>query len=244
MGGGRVSMLIADDHDVVRAELVRLFDGATDIRLVGEAADGVEALAMVEQHRPDVVLMDVSMPEINGFEATRAIKWRWPETVVLILSLLGDDEYVFAALAAGAAGCIVKDHAAEELVDAVRSAARRDPVLDSTVGVRVFPRFAGRRRPTAGGISALNRSQLQLLRFAGCGWSSLRIASELRLPEATVRTCLDALYRRMCAASPAEAVVSALSHGLIQPQQLVLGPPEQASRAEPGGAMLAERGSV
>ncbi|MFQ5381250.1 MAG: helix-turn-helix transcriptional regulator, partial [Dehalococcoidia bacterium] len=110
-------------------------------------------------------------------------------------------------------------HAAEQLLEAVRAAARRDPVIDSAVAARVFPRFAEDPGP-GGKCPALNGSQVQLLGLLGRSWSGLRIASELGLPEATVRSCLNDLLRRMGVASPAEALVSSLRHGLIRPEQI------------------------
>ena len=212
---GVIRVLIADDHALVRDGTRELLEREDDIEVVGEAADGEEAVARTLELTPDVVLMDVGLPRCNGVEATRRIKQQLTDTAVLVLTVHDEDAYVFAALEAGAAGYLLKDVPAREVVAAVRAVTQGESVLHPAVTEKVLRRFRGGGGGGAPPALQLTEREHEVLRAAATGRSNKEVASELDISPRTVQEHLRSIFRKLGAASRTEAVVTALQLGIL-----------------------------
>ncbi|TET54189.1 MAG: response regulator transcription factor, partial [Anaerolineales bacterium] len=187
-----------------------------DIVVAAEAADGEEAVQLAASHRPDVVVMDVAMPELSGIEATKRIKAEYPTVAVLVLSAYDDDQYVFALLEAGAAGYVLKDVHASELVKAVRAVHAGESVLHPTVARKVLDRFAQRADKTRQRApDELTARELEVLKVAAKGMTNQQIARELVISVRTVQVHLSNVFSKMRVGSRTEAVVYGLRKGWL-----------------------------
>jgi DNA-binding NarL/FixJ family response regulator len=214
-------VVIADDQTLVRGGFRLILDLA-GIPVVAEAADGREAVAAVLKHRPDVVLMDIRMPEMDGLEATRRILASRPgqDTRVIVLTTFDLDQYVYAALAAGASGFLLKDVSPEHLVAAVRLVRTGDALLAPSITRRLVDRFAPRADgPATGGrdLSVLTPRELEVLGLVARGMSNTELASALTLSEATVKTHVARILGKLDLRDRVQAVVLAYETGLITP---------------------------
>ena len=212
-------MIIADDHAVVREGTRHILEQEEDISVVGEARDGAEAVALVETLKPDVAIVDISMPVIGGIEATERIKALRPGTAVLILTSYDDDRYVFALLAAGAAGYLLKGVPSEEVVRAVRSVYAGGPVLHPAIAGKVLARFAAEAQAGHVGRDAerlLTDRELDILRLAACGLSNADIANRLSVSMRTVQAHLTQVFNKLGASSRTEAVIAGLGRGMLK----------------------------
>ena len=207
-----ISVLIADDHPFVRHGLRTYLDTLDDLEVVGEAADGAEAVLLAERLRPDVVLMDLVMPELDGVEATRAIREASPSTKVIVLTSFADDEKVFPAIKAGAAGYLLKDADAAELAEAVRKASRGEALLAPSVAARLMQEVAG-ERPAAGGLT---ERELEVLRLIARGMSNKQIAHELVVSEKTVKTHVSNILAKLHLADRTQAALYAVREGIAE----------------------------
>lgn len=214
-----IRVLVVDDETLMRRALVIFVDGAEDMTVVGEAADGVVALRQCAALRPDVVLMDMQMPEMNGIEATRAISDRFPETRVIAVTTFSSERYLVPALRAGASGYLVKDAEPEEFVAAVRGVHTGGYVLSSPVtrdlvlSIRESP-----DRPEAAPIPSaeeLSPRELDVVALLGCGMSNAEVARELHLSEATVKTHLGRVMAKWGARDRVQVVIHAARTGVI-----------------------------
>jgi DNA-binding NarL/FixJ family response regulator len=223
----RIRIIIAEDHAVVREGTRQLLEREPDLEVVGEAADGAQAVALVEQFRPDVAIMDISMPVMTGIEATKRIKASHPATAILILSAYDDDQYVFALLAAGAAGYLLKDVPSAELVRAVRLVHAGEPVLHPAIARKVLARFATpsgqpAAAPPTGEPARLlltDREQ-EVLQLAACGLSNAEISARLYLSIRTVQVHLTHIFGKLGVGSRTEAVIAGLRSGLLKLEDL------------------------
>jgi DNA-binding NarL/FixJ family response regulator len=210
-------VVIADDQALVRRGF-RLILTAAGIEVAGEASDGLEAVSVVRDVRPDVVLMDIRMPNLDGLEATRRILQREPGCRVLMLTTFDLDRYVYAALAAGASGFLLKDVSPEHLVAAVRLVGTGDALLAPSITRRLVERFAV-PRPTVvhRELDALTPRERQVLALMGRGLSNAEIADELTLSEATAKTHVARIFAKLNLRDRAQAVVLAYETGLVTP---------------------------
>ena len=216
-----VRVVIADDQALVRGGFRMILEAKDDMEVVGEAGDGAEAVALVEEVQPDVVLMDVRMPGVDGIEATRRIAGSGSSARIVILTTYDVDEYVFAALRAGASGFLLKDVRPPELTEAIRIVARGDALLAPGVTRRLLDRFAGvlpddAARPAD--LEELTDREVEVLRFVALALSNAEIASRLVLTEATVKTHVSSVLRKLGLRDRVQAVVFAYDVGLVRPR--------------------------
>ena len=213
-------VLLADDQDLFREGLRLILETAEDVSVVGEAADGFEAVREARRLVPDVVLMDVRMPRLDGLEATRRILAEHERIRVIVLTTFDLDEYVYAAMKAGASGFLLKDLRREQLVDAVRTASAGDQLLSPAVTRRLIERFCGGPPPGGGlpeEVDELTSRELEVLELVARGLSNRQIGQELFLSEATVKTHLAHLYAKLGVRDRVQAVVLAYECGLVRP---------------------------
>ncbi len=219
---GLVRVLLADDDALIRAGLAAVLGTAADLELVAEAADGMEAVTLSLRHTPDVVLMDVRMPGIDGIEATRRLVASRLDIKILILTTFHDDEYVYGALQAGASGFLLKRASPERLLDAVRTVAAGEALLDPSVTRGLIRRFLATGGSTAPGPSAETRRQLnrltererQVLLLVAQGRSNAEIADLLVIAESTAKTHVKRVLAKIDVHDRAQAVVFAYRSGL------------------------------
>jgi DNA-binding NarL/FixJ family response regulator len=212
--------VVADDQELVRAGFSVILDTADGITVVGEAATGAQAVARAAQHRPDVVLMDVRMPEMDGLEATRLITATPSAPKVVMLTTFDLDDYVYAALRAGASGFLLKDSPRADLIAAVRAAAAGDALLAPSVTRRLIEAFARRpaeTSPSPSQLASVTARERDVLMLVARGRSNAEIAAALVVSEATVKTHVGSLLAKLGLRDRVQAVILAYETGLIVP---------------------------
>jgi NarL family two-component system response regulator LiaR len=214
---GKIKILIADDHAVVRDGTRQILEKEADMNVVAEAADGAEAIKLTASTRPDVVIMDIAMPNVDGIEATRQIKSMYPSIAVLVLSAYDDDQFVFSMLEAGAAGYLLKSIHSHELIDAVRQVYAGESVLHPSIARKVLNRFVPATGKTSGQkpTELLSEREIEVLRLATSGFSNQSIADDLSLSLRTVQAHLSHIFNKLQVSSRTEAVVRALKEGWV-----------------------------
>jgi len=213
----KIKILLAEDHVVVRQGTRELLEREDDLEVVAEAGDGEEAVRLAAECRPDVAIMDIAMPKLNGIEATRQIKANHPATAVLVLTAYDNDQYVFALLEAGAAGYLLKDVHADELIKAVRAVHAGESVLHPAIARKVINRFAPTtaRRADEETPEPLTEREMQVLKLAARGMTNQEIAYELALSVRTVQSHLSNIFSKMEVGSRTEAVLQGLKKGWL-----------------------------
>lgn len=206
-----IRVVVADDHKVVRAGIRELLSDEPDIQVVGEARNGREAVEIALAVRPDVVVMDINMPELSGVEATRQIRAAAPQVRVLVLTAYQDDPYIYGLLDAGASGYILKTAEGQELVRAVRVAAAGQAAIDPAVAPRLIARLTAPPAQT----DALTERELAVLRLAARGQTNKQIGAALQISDRTVQNHLANIYAKLDVASRTEAVTVGLQRNLI-----------------------------
>ncbi len=212
----RIRVLIADDHTIVRSGVRLLLQAEPDIEVVGEAGDGNEALALTETLQPNVVLLDIAMPGVDGMEATRQIKTRWPDINVLVLTMHRTDEYFFETLKAGASGYVLKGAETSELINAVKVVSRGEVFLHSTMARRLVQDYVTRAEGAAESGVSLSPREKEILRLLAEGYSNNEIAKKLVISPSTVHTHRSNLMTKLGLSSRRELIQYARQRGLIQ----------------------------
>jgi DNA-binding NarL/FixJ family response regulator len=226
----KIRVLLADDQDIIRTGLTIILNHQVDIDVVGQAADGVEAVDLAKQLQPDVILMDIKMPHLNGIQATRQIMAALPRTQIIILTTYDTDDWVFDGIRAGAVGYLLKDTSGDNLAEAVRGALRGESQMDPTVArkvLREFQHVTAARRTTPGPtaptqptveeepLEKLTDREEEILKLLAAGLSNKEIAQQLALSEGTVKNHISAILAKLHANDRTQAVLTALKRGLV-----------------------------
>ena len=214
-----IRVLICDDQPLVRAGFRTILGSKRDIEVVGEAENGAEAVALAERRRPDVILMDIRMPVLDGVEATRRLVADGTPARILVLTTFDLDEYVHAAIRAGASGFLLKDVTPAKLLEAIRIVAAGDALLAPSVTRRLLERFATTLPPgeaSGDALAELTSRETEVLRLLAGGMSNAEIASELVVSEATVKTHISSVLRKLGLRDRVQAVIVAYESGLVK----------------------------
>ena len=216
-----IRVLLADDQALVRSGFRMILEARDDLEVVGEAVDGAQAIELARALDPDVILMDVRMPGIDGVEATRQLIDGGSRSRVLILTTFDLDEYVHEAIRAGASGFLLKDVQPSQLAEAVRVVASGEALLAPTVTRRLLDRFAASlpEGSTPPALDTLTARELEILRLVASGFSNAELAAELVVSEATVKTHVSSVLRKLGVRDRVQAVVLAYDAGLVQPRR-------------------------
>jgi DNA-binding NarL/FixJ family response regulator len=206
----RIRLLIADDHPIVRAGLQDVLGSQPDFEVVGEAETGTEAVAQTSRLHPDVVVMDLRMPEMDGVEAIAQIKARHPDIQILVVTTYDSDADILPAIETGATGYLLKDTPRKELYQAIRDAAQGKPVLTSSVAARLMERMRGPAE------EALSSREIEVLRLVAKGASNREIADQLYVTEATVKSHLIHIFGKLGVSDRTAAVTKALDRGILR----------------------------
>ena len=226
----KIRVLLADDQDIIRTGLTIILNHQADIEVVGQAADGVEAVDLAKQLQPDVILMDIKMPRLNGIQATRQIMAAQPRTQIIILTTYDTDDWVFDGIRAGAVGYLLKDTSGDNLAEAVRGALRGESQMDPTVArkvLREFQHVTAAHRMTPGPLAPtqpvaeeeplekLTDREEEILKLLAAGLPNKEIAQQLSLSEGTVKNHISVILSKLHANDRTQAVLTALKRGLV-----------------------------
>lgn len=211
-----IRVLICDDQIIVCEGLEAILSAEPGIQVVGMALDGGEALDMIEQQKPDVVLMDLKMPGLDGIQATNHIASRHPETRVLVLTTYGDDEWIFDAIRSGAAGFLLKGTPKATLIEAVKGTAEGQTFIDPTIAGKLFTHIARcTAPPDTSVVSELSNREVEVLRLLAQGLTNHEISGRLHLSNGTVRNYVSSIFSKLNVADRTQAAVFAMRHGLV-----------------------------
>jgi DNA-binding NarL/FixJ family response regulator len=211
-----LKILIVDDHQVVRRGLQMTIDAEKDMRVIAEASNGTQVLDAIKKHKPDVVLMDLQMPEMNGVDALKQTRPAYPNLPILILTTFTDDAHVYAALRAGASGFLLKEMSGDDLVAAIRGAAQGKPQLHPDIARRLMARAPMPDDP----FDSLTKRERGILKLLARGKSNKEIAGELVLTEMTVKGYVSDLFAKLGVNDRTQAALMAVRFGLVLPEEL------------------------
>jgi len=213
---GSITVLLVDDHAIVRSGVRAYLDSQPDLQVIGEAGSGAEAVRLAEELVPDVVLMDLIMPEMDGVEATWRVRRVSPRSQVVVLTSFHEDEQLFPAIRAGALSYLLKDIAPEDLADAIRSAARGEAVLHPRVAARLIREMRGERSSTQNVYAELSEREMEVLRLIAEGLSNAEIAARLVLSEKTIKGHVSNILSKLHLTDRTQAAVLAWREGIIK----------------------------
>ncbi len=211
-----IKILIADDHPIVRRGLRMTLEAEADLQVVAEAENGANLADLIHKHAPDVVLMDLQMPEVDGVQALERTRPEFPSLPILILTSFSDDAHLHAALRAGASGFLLKEMDGDDLVAAVRGAAKGRPQLHPDIARRLMARAPLPDDP----LSALTEREREVLKLLGCGLSNKEIAFDLTLTEMTVKGYVSDIFAKLGVSDRTQAALTAVRYGLVKPEEL------------------------
>lgn len=219
---GPIRVLLADDHDLFRQGVRRLLEATEDVEVIGEAPSGEEAVRLVEDLAPDVVLLDITMPGLSGIDAARIVKATSPRTRLIMLTVHGEEEFLFEAIKAGAMGYLLKDCTAEELLRAIRVVYDGEGLLAPTMAAKVMHEFARTRdaRELAAVTHPLTQREVEILQHVASGLANKEIALRLKISERTVKNHLSNIMEKLHVNSRTQAAVYALRSGLVPPSSI------------------------
>jgi NarL family two-component system response regulator LiaR len=218
---GKIRVLLADDHSLLREAMRNCIDQEEDMEVVGEAGDGEEAVQLCSELNPNIVIMDIVMPRLNGIEASKLIKGMYPAIAVLILTAYDDDRYILGLLEAGAAGYLLKSARGRTVVEAVRTISRGESVLHPTVIAKLLKHalHMGAGREALGNGDVLSAREMEIMKLASRGMSNKDIAEELCLTVRTVKAHLSNTFAKLGVASRTEAILKGLREGWLTLQE-------------------------
>ena len=218
----KITILLAENHVVVRESIRQLLEREANFKVIGEAGDGDEAVRMAHELKPDVIIMDISMPKFNGIEATKQIKARQPSSTILILTAYDYEQYIFPLLEAGAAGYLLKDVGSRELIEAIQTVYRGEAVLHPAVARKVMERIRQpKTEPTGERVSdLLTERETVILKMAAGGMSNADIGKVLHLSVRTIESHLGSIFNKLGVGSRTEAVIKAMKKGWFTLQEL------------------------
>jgi two-component system, NarL family, response regulator DegU len=211
-----ITVALADDHVLLRQALRHLLDSEADIHVVGEASDGRAIQTIVEEHQPDVILMDINMPGVDGVTATRELKAQLPDVRIIVLTMFSEDGHVIRAVRAGADAYLLKNSESTKVVEAIRAVHRGESIIEPQLAAKLlseFRRVSDDREDDA--MGGLTNREMELLRLVATGLSNKEIAHQLSLAESTVKNRLSLLFEKLGVKDRTQAAIYALSHGLI-----------------------------
>jgi DNA-binding NarL/FixJ family response regulator len=211
-----LKILIADDHQIVRRGLQMTIDAEKDMRMAAETSNGTQVLELVKKHKPDVVLLDLQMPEMDGVDALKQLRVEFPVLPVLILTTFSDDAHVYAALRAGASGFLLKEMNGDDLVSAIRGAAQGKPQLHPDIARRLMSRTPMPDDP----FESLTEREHDILKLLARGLSNKEIASQLILSEMTVKGYVSDMFAKLGVNDRTQAALMAVRFGLVKPEEL------------------------
>ncbi|CAG1064892.1 Transcriptional regulatory protein DegU [uncultured bacterium] len=218
----KIRVLIADDHQVVREGLTSVLESKGDIEVVGLAADGKEAVCKARELSPDVIIMDISMPNMNGVEATRQIKKESPQIGVVVLTMYGDEEYIFDLVRAGAAGYLLKDADSAQIAKAIRAVSKGESMIHPSIAAKILNEFSnlssGKAPKSAKALKSedeLSEREITVLKLMADGKANKEIANELNLSDKTIKNHIHHIFQKLRVTDRTKAVISAVRLGLI-----------------------------
>ena len=210
-----IKILIADDHPVVREGLTSMINRETDFKVIGEAKNGVEAVKLARELKPDIVLMDLRMPELDGVEAIKQITATEPSIKFIILTTYSDDEYIFRGIEVGARAYLLKDAPRDDLFKAIRAVYRGESLIQPVVASKILNRFAELSRQAQAPTETLSERELEVIALMAKGSSNKEIAAELDITNSTVKTHITNIFQKLNATDRTEAVTQAIKRGII-----------------------------
>jgi NarL family two-component system response regulator LiaR len=218
----RITILLAEDHVVVRESIRQSLEREANFSVVGEAGDGEEAVRMAQQLKPDVIIMDISLPKLNGIEATKQIKALQPSAIILVLTAYDYEQYIFPLLEAGAAGYLLKDISSRELISAIQTVYRGEAVLHPAIARKVLERFKRTKEEPdkEHEPDLLTERERTVLKMAAQGMSNSDIAEELHLSARTIESHLGSIFNKLGVGSRTEAVIEAMRKGWFTLEEL------------------------
>ena len=212
----KISILLAEDHKIVREGARQLLEQSADMQVVGEAADGLEVVDLAAKIQPNVIVMDVRLPHLNGIDATRIITERFPKIKILILSAYDDDNYVFPLLEAGASGYLLKTSSGTEVAEAIRLIHAGQTVMSPRIRTKIVNRLSGRQKYRANNmLEGITKREMDVLRCAAYGYANKEIAAKLGISVQTVQVHMRNIFGKMEVGSRSEAVAHAIQYGWI-----------------------------